>query len=179
MITYQVEKWDDCYEEAIPMLHAHYIEIATDKAIKPLDPDLDKYQELEEAGMLRIFTARHKADDVTAWLDDTSEKIQAETGIEHTLIAPHNGRLIAYFVSIVAKGLHYQQTTIAINDIMYVDPPHRGGTVGYRLIKQATLDLKNLGADILTIHMKTDYPFRPLLEKLDFHLTEENWERVL
>ncbi len=165
MITYQVEKWDDCYEEAIPMLHAHYVEIATDKAIKPLDPDLEKYQGLEDAGYLRIFTARrHREDD--------------EAGIT---IAPQSdpGVLIGYFVSIVMKGLHYQQTMLAINDIMYVDPAYRGSTVGYRLIKHAALDLKNLGADILTIHMKTDYPFRSLLEKLDFHLTEENWERVL
>ena len=161
MITYQVEKWDDCYEEAIPMLHAHYAEIATDKAIKPLDPDLDKYQELEKAGMLRIFTVRIEPDNL---IED---------------LPRCDGRLIGYFVSIVAKGLHYQQTTLAINDIMYVDPQYRGTTVGYRMMKGAALDLKNLGADILTIHMKTDYPFSSLLEKLDFHLTEENWERVL
>ncbi len=158
MITYQVEKWDDCYEEAIPMLHAHYVEIATDKAIKPLDPDLERYQGLEEAGLLRIFTARSVA--------------EADG-------PPAPGRLIGYFVSIVMTGLHYKQTTLAVNDIMYIDPAYRGGTTGYRLIKHAALDLKNLGADILTIHMKTDYPFRSLLEKLDFHLTEENWERVL
>ena len=76
-------------------------------------------------------------------------------------------------------GLHYQQTSMAINDIMYVAPSHRGRTTGYKLIKLATEDLKNLGADILIIHMKCDYPFRSLLTKLNFHLTEENWERVL
>jgi GNAT superfamily N-acetyltransferase len=174
MITYQVEKWDDCYEEAIPMLHAHYIEIATDKAIKPLDPDLDKYQSMEKAGMLRIFTARESIVE-----EHIQERIPGKLQGREEVMTVKRGRLIGYFVSIVATGLHYQQTTLAINDIMYVDPPHRGSTVGYRLMKGAALDLKNLGADILTIHMKTDYPFRSLLEKLDFHLTEENWERVL
>jgi len=167
MITYQVEKWDDCYEEAKPMLEAHYIEIATDKAIKPYDPDLERYLAMEEQGMLRIFTARDRPD-------------QEEDYPMNPLTADQrNGRLIGYFVTFVMPGLHYQQTSMAINDIMYVEPAHRGGTVGYRLIKQAALDLKNLGADILIIHMKTDYPFRSLLQKLDFHLTEENWERVL
>lgn len=163
MITFQVEKWDDCYEEAIPMLHAHYLEIATDQEIKPLDPDLDRYQQLEEAGLLRIFTARH------------------HYTTPHRNIKPPPGdpKLIGYFVSIVMHGLHYQQTMMALNDIMYIDPAYRGGTAGYRLIKLAAEDLKNLGADILTIHMKTDYPFRSLLTKLGFHLTEENWERVL
>lgn len=160
MITFQVEKWDDCYEEAIPMLHAHYLEIATDQEIKPLDPDLEKYQQLEDAGFLRIFTARHHN--------------EGEDGSVAT-----RGRLIGYFVSIVMSGLHYSQTMMALNDIMYIDPAYRGGTAGYRLIKLAAEDLKNLGADILTIHMKTDYPFRSLLTKLGFHLTEENWERVL
>ena len=165
MITYQVEKWDDCYNEAIPMLEAHYLEIATDKAIKPLDPDLDRYQAMEEAGVLRIFTVRHTPDPADASITIAPDLLQ--------------GRLIGYFVSIIMKGLHYQQTTLAINDIMYIDPAYRGGTVGYRMMKGAAADLKNLGADILTIHMKTDYPFRSLLEKLDYHLTEENWEKVL
>lgn len=114
--------------------------------------------------MLRIFTARLTLD---------TEDL-CNTGFEKCA-----GRLIGYFVSVVLPGLHYQQTTMAINDIMYVSPQYRGATVGYRLVKLAAADLKNLGADILIIHMKTDYPFRPLLRKLDFHLTEENWEKVL
>ena len=60
MITYQVEKFNDCYDEAKPMLHAHYLEICTDIEIKPLDADLDKYLAMEEAGMLRIVTARER-----------------------------------------------------------------------------------------------------------------------
>ena len=155
MITYQVEKYDDVITEIWPMLEAHYLEIATDKEVKPFDPDLERYISMADQDMLRIFTAR----------DNEGHPVQ--------------GRLVGYFISIVLPGLHYQQTIMAINDIMYLDPAHRGGTVGYRLIKLATEDLKNLGADILTIHMKTDYPFRSLLRKLDFHLTEENWERVL
>jgi len=154
VITYQIEKFMDCYDESIPMLEAHYLEIATDKHIKPLDADLDKYLAMEDAGMLRIFTVRDQAED-------------------------NKGRLIGYFVSFVMKHMHYSQTTIALNDIMYIEPAHRGGTVGYRMMKLATEDLKNLGAEVLIIHMKVDYPFRSLLTKLGFHLTEENWEKVL
>jgi GNAT superfamily N-acetyltransferase len=160
-ITYQVETYADVIDEIWPMLEDHYQEIATDKAIKPFIPDLDKYQAMEDAGMLRIFTAR--------------DTLQGSV----KLLGHERGRLVGYFVSFVMKHMHYSETTMAINDIMYVDPTHRGSTVGYRLIKLASLDLKNLGADILIIHMKCDYPFRSLLTKLDFHLTEENWERVL
>jgi GNAT superfamily N-acetyltransferase len=156
MITYQVEEWShELYREAYPLLLAQYHEIATDKEVKPYDPDFDQYQKVADLGMMRIVTAR----------DRVTEK--------------DPGYIVGYFVCIVTKGLHYQQTTIALNDILYIDPQYRGGTTGYRLFKFAIEDLKNLGADILTIHMKTDYPFRSLLEKLGFHLTEENWERVL
>ena len=165
MITYQVEKYNDVINEIIPMFHAHYLEIATDQEIKPLDPDLDRYQVLEDQGMLRIFTARDQL--------MTNEQIRI-AGPDH-----NRGQLIGYFNSFVMTHIHYQQTMIALNDIMYVDPAYRGGTVGYRLVKLAKADLKNLGADILIIHMKCDYPFRPLLTKLGFHLTEENWECVL
>lgn len=161
MITFQTEKFDDCYEESIPMLEAHYLEIATDKSVKPLVPDLDQYHKLEEAGCLHIVTARHVMED------------------DYGVIEGDRGRLIGYFVTFVHHHLHYSQTKIALNDIMYIDPEYRGGTAGYRLIKYAIHELKNLGADILIIHMKVQYPFRNLLEKLGFHLTEENWERVL
>jgi GNAT superfamily N-acetyltransferase len=163
MITYQVEKYADVIDEIWPLLEDHYQEIATDKHMKPFDPDLARYQSMEDQDMLRIFTARaapHPTDNKDYF----------------------NGKpvgLIGYFVTVILPGLHYQQTLMAINDIMYIMPEHRGGTVGYRLLKLATEDLKNLGADILTIHMKTEYPFRSLLAKLGFHLTEENWEKVL
>lgn len=157
MITFQVEEWsDELYHEAYPLLYAQYREIATDKEVKPFDPDITQYENANELGMLRIVTARF-----------------------HQPVLLDDGRLVGYFCSIVSPGLHYQQTRIALNDILYIDPEFRGGTTGYRLFKFAIEDLKNLGADILTIHMKTDYPFRNLLTKLGFHLTEENWERVL
>lgn len=161
-VTFQVEEWsEDLYLEAAPLLISQYMEIATDKEVKPYDPDIDQYQKVADLGMLRIVTARY----TETYTSDPLEQSR--------------GRIIGYFCSIVSKGLHYRQTTIALNDILYIDPKFRGGTTGYRLFKFAIEDLKNLGADILTIHMKTDYPFRSLLEKLDFHLTEENWERVL
>jgi GNAT superfamily N-acetyltransferase len=172
VITYQVEKYDDVINEIWPMLEAHYLEICTDQHVKPFDPDLDRYQVMEDQGMLRIFTARK---DTVMRRKEDGTKILHDDGTPLT----RPGHLIGYFVSVILPGLHYQQTLMAINDIMYIMPEYRGGTVGYRLLKLATEDVKNLGADILIIHMKTDYPFRSLLTKLGFHLTEENWERVL
>ena len=147
--TYQIEPMSDIIEDMKPMLYAHWEEIATNKEVKPLDPDYDKYLALEEQGILRVMTVRC------------------------------SGVLCGYFVSFVMPHLHYMQTKMAMNDIMYVAPEHRGGTVAYRLIKNSIFDLKNINVDIMTIHMKVEYPFRNLLTKLGFSLTEENWDLVL
>lgn len=173
MITYQIETIDDVQEEITPLLHTHYLEITTDKAIKPLDVDWDRYRDMEEAGALRIMTAR----DVKDILAQPLGAVRIHKS--HDTEKGYRGRLVGYFCSFVIKHVHYQQTTMAINDVLYVDPVHRRGMVGYKLIKRAAEDLKNLGADILIIHMKVDYPFRNLLIRQGYTLTEENWEKVL
>jgi len=179
VITYQVEQYADVINEITPMFHAHYLEIATDIEVKPLDPDFDRYQTLEDQGYLRIFTVRDQDHDNKRLRDEAdADDPDWPTAYEESERLTQ-GKLIGYFVSIVMTHLHYQQTTMGLNDIMYVDPGYRGSTVGYRMMKLAKVDLKNIGVDILIIHMKCAYPFRPLLKKLGFHLTEENWECVL
>ena len=150
MITFQIEKFSDVYVEALPLLEAHYEEIATYKEVKALNPDVWRYLEIEEKGILRIMTAR----------DD--------------------GVMVGYFVSMIMPSLHYKDCSTAINDILYVHPEYRGGTLAYRLFKKALQDLKeNTGANLVMIHMKIKHPFRELLTKLGFAQTEENWEKVL
>lgn len=149
MITYQVETFEQCIEDIKPLLKAHYREICSHPELLVLDPDYDRYRQIEDAGMLRIFTARMGAE------------------------------LIGYFISVVMPHIHYRQTVYAHNDILYLDPAHRGGRTGYKLFVEAIRDLKRGGADVVVIHMKTAHPFRPLLSRLGFSLTEENWEKVV
>lgn len=163
MITYQVEEIYEVRAEIEPMLVAHYAEIATDKSLKPLDIDWDAYYEIQDLGRLRILTARDKP----------------EYAMEPQTPYQGRGSLVGYFVSFIMPNLHYSSTKIAMNDIFYVDPAWRKGSIGYRLIKEAAADLKKLNCDILTIHMKVTHPFRNLLIRQGFTLTEENWDKVL
>jgi GNAT superfamily N-acetyltransferase len=150
MITYQDETYDSCIDEIKPLFFKHWEEIAGNKDVIALEPDFDKYKQIEENGMLRIFSAR----------DD--------------------GDLIGYFICFVSPHIHYKSTIYAFNDIMYVKPSYRGSTVGYRLIKNAMTDLKeNCAVDMLVIHMKVEHEFRKLLNHLGFALAEENWQRLL
>lgn len=53
----QRETFDNCFEEALPLLDKHWREIAHYPDI-PLHPDIERYRKLEQNGALRIYTAR-------------------------------------------------------------------------------------------------------------------------
>lgn len=146
MITYQAEKFEDCFCDVEALFYDHWLEIAENKDTVPFDPDYEKYFILERSNMLRCFSAR--------------------CGDE----------IIGYFVSFVQPHIHYKTTVYAMNDVVYIKPSYRGGTVGYRLFKNAMLDLKAIGVNRLVMHMKIKYEFRSLLTKLGFKQVEENWE---
>lgn len=147
MIKYSIETVAQCIAEIKPLNYAHWAEIATHKDIKVLDPDYDRYYKLEELGMLRIYTVRD------------------------------SGILIGYYISMIMPHMHYQTCITALNDILYVHPDYRGGTVAYRMFTGALKDLKdNTDTNVVIVHMKVKHPFKRLLTKLGFEQTEENWE---
>src|SRR5262252_3896370 len=57
-ITYQVEPWECYYPECQALWLAHWIEVALTQAEVPLDPDVDRYQALADAGQLHILSMR-------------------------------------------------------------------------------------------------------------------------
>jgi GNAT superfamily N-acetyltransferase len=56
--TFGRENLADVWDEATPLLEAHYHEIAHFQDI-PLCPDRGRYEEMERRGALRVFTLRH------------------------------------------------------------------------------------------------------------------------
>lgn len=94
--TFQREKAQECFAEALPLLAEHWQEIAHYKDI-PLEPDYDAYAAAENSGNLVCFTAR------------------TETG-----------ELIGYAVYFLRKNLHYKSSLQAYQDILFISKPHRG-----------------------------------------------------
>lgn len=133
-MKYAKEFFADVIEEIKPLLERHWHEIALNKDKIPFDPDYDKYEVLEEEGILDIFTAR---DD-----EDT---------------------LCGYCITFTIPHLHYK-TTIASNvDILFVTPEHRGKMTGVRLIAFTEQQLKEQGTDLLMHHVKLAHDFSPIL----------------
>jgi hypothetical protein len=88
MISFQQESLVTTKEDARPLLEKHWEEIALNKDVIKLNPDWDAYADLEDAGILKIFTARS------------------------------DGKLIGYFVVFVKAHIHYKDHLRGINHSM-------------------------------------------------------------
>lgn len=82
----------------------------------PLDVDWPQYRKLERAGVYRVIGAFAK------------------------------GRLVGYNAFFVQATLQHRSTVQAVNDVLYLEPEHRRGALGIRLITEAEPLLIGLGA---------------------------------
>jgi GNAT superfamily N-acetyltransferase len=149
VITYQQESLSTCKEDAIPLLEKHWEEIALNKDKIKLNPDWDAYADLEDAGILKIFTARD------------------------------GGRLVGYFVTFVKAHIHYKDHLFAYNDILFLSPDKRKGFVGPKLMKFAEKCLKEDGVCVLVVNTKLHKPFDTLLKWLGYKHIENLYSKVL
>ena len=60
-LTYQKEKLEDIYDEALPIFFQHWREISQYPDIK-LEPDIASYYKKEDLGICHIWTAREDAE---------------------------------------------------------------------------------------------------------------------
>lgn len=108
-----------------------------------LDPDWAKYRTMQEQNALRIFTARQL------------------------------GELVGYAVFAVHPAMHYQGSLQAIQDVFYVDPKHRGGRVGWRLLRYAERWLREEGVQVVRHHVKRGHPeLAELLQHCEYELED-------
>jgi GNAT superfamily N-acetyltransferase len=140
---------DELIEEMRPLLFKHWKEIATYQDRIPLDPDFSLYAKLDAMGKLLCLTAR---------LD---------------------GRLIGYSVFLLTRVAHYKSTLCAVNDVIYVEPEFRKGSIGVRLIRESEKRLKDLGVVKMTWHTKTSNDLSALLLKMGFAVDEIMMAKVL
>jgi GNAT superfamily N-acetyltransferase len=137
-VEIRVERYADVIGEIRPLLEQHYQEIASFKEAIPLDPDYDRYQDLELAGALVIIAARRE------------------------------GRLVGYSIFFLAPHPHYKSTIFAGNDIVFLRPEERSGGLGVRLIRESERIVRELGAKQISWHIKPVNDFSPLLERLGY-----------
>lgn len=150
MITYAVERLEECLEEVKPLLSKHYEQVAMYQDKVKLNPDYDRYLELCDAGVLHCVVARDDEDVV-----------------------------IGYFISMIVPHMHYQDSKYAVNDIVFIEESYRKTKVGLNLFTFAEESLKEQGVSVITIHMKTSLPFDSLCEGLGYDYAERNYTKFI
>jgi GNAT superfamily N-acetyltransferase len=138
MIEFGVEKYHQVSEDIKDLIKLHYEEIAVNKDVIPLDPDWDRYKQLDDKGLILTVTAR----------DD--------------------GKLIGYAIFFVTTHLHYKSTYYANNDLLYLHPDYRKGLIGVRLITLSEKYLKEKGVTKIMWHIKFNKDFSRLLHHLGY-----------
>jgi L-amino acid N-acyltransferase YncA len=149
MLKYAVEPWATYWPDAEQLWKDHWLEIAADKAVIPLDVDRDAYAALDAAGQLHIVTVR----DVEV--------------------------LVGYHLSIVRPHLHYKTTLHAFVDVYYLAPEYRQGLTGYRLFQVTERTLRALGVQKIMTGTKVYKDMSRLFERLQYRETERLWTKVL
>lgn len=137
MIKYTVEGMSDALVEEIKgLLQLHWEEVAMYKDKIVFKPDYDAYFAMDKIDALQIVTVR----------DD--------------------GVIVGYYISFIFTHPHYKDNKMAQNDILFIHPDYRRGTVAYRMFKFAEKELKKIGCSVNMIHMKVKFPFERLCQKL-------------
>lgn len=154
MPKFQVETLSDCRAEIEPVLrHEHWEEVGHYKDI-PIDMEWSKYEALEKMGKLRCFTIRQPLN------EEFKETV-----------------LMGYAFFIVDKHLHYKNTVVASQDILYVRKPYRG--IGKEFLKWCDEELKKDNVVTITHHAKPWFEYGNLFQDMGYEKAETIWSRRL
>lgn len=141
-MIYQEESIQKLWPELMPLLQQHFEEISANQDI-PLNPDIDRYNHMDELGMIRVYTARE---------DD--------------------GTLVGYGAFFVHSNMHYVDSFQAVQDVLFLRKDKRLGMTGVKLIKYAEKMLRAEKVQIVYHHVKTAHNFGPILKRLGYNHIE-------
>jgi L-amino acid N-acyltransferase YncA len=123
-IVYAVEEFSQMEAELRQVTPLHWKELALFQNEVPLEVDWERYNQLQDIGMLHCVTVRDE------------------------------GKLIGYHIAIISLShLHYKSLRTAITDVYYVLPEYRQGYTGVKLFQVVKSELRKLYAPIKWVSM--------------------------
>jgi L-amino acid N-acyltransferase YncA len=128
-VTFQ---WESCRKlfaepNLWDLLRAHHDELGVTKEDCPLDPDFERFIQLEALGLFFAWAARQE------------------------------GKLVGYIGFFVQPHLHYRSTMHAVEDLFLLEKEHRKGLTGYRMFKEALSSLEEMGVKRVLCHSKVHF----------------------
>src|SRR5713226_1651519 len=152
--------WESCrvlFREpnVADLLQAHWEELQIPGGLTPpLDPDFERFIQLEDLGLFRVWAARD------------------------------GGTLVGYLAFFIQTHLHYRQTLHAVEDLFMLSAPYRRGGNGSRMFVTALDALRELGVKRVIVHTKVHFEaerggLSKFFERLGFLHTDQLWIKVL
>lgn len=148
-IEYAQENFDNLFPDMIDLFTKHYKEIAAYQDKIKLVPDLAKYRLLEEQEKLLCYTVRI------------------------------GNKLIGYSLYFKDTHIHYSNDIFAVNDILFIRPDYRKGTIAVRLLAYCELRLRGEGVSVISIHMKAEHGFERLCEYAGYDFMEKIYTKCI
>lgn len=148
-MIYSVESPFDVLDELLVLTKKTWDEVDQRDGKIKYEPDLDAYQKLHDAGMLRLYTIRKEED----------------------------RKMIGYVIFLVQPALHCKGTFQAVSDVMYIEPEHRG--LGTTLLTLAQEDMKQEGVKWFTWTVKAGTDNGKLAERIGCEHYENVYQRIL
>src|SRR5271156_2488408 len=93
-VKFAVEPFKPAFDEAKALMELHYDEIAKNKQLLKLNPDVATYNKADQENKLLLLTARSE------------------------------GVLVGYFLWIMIKHAHYQDVVVAEEDLHFLAPKY-------------------------------------------------------
>lgn len=147
--AFAVETIDECLDDMRHLWGLHWEEIALDRDKIKLEPDVDTFRVLEQAGGLHIVTVRD------------------------------GGDMVGYHVTIVRPHLHYRSSLTGYVDMYFVHPDYRKGRTGIGLFKYAEQTLRERGCQRIYTGTKLHKDMGKLLEYMGHKETERLYVKYI
>ena len=149
VVKYQQEFLYSVRGDVENLIQDHYNEVYPVRNVFDWDMDWDAYEKLEEAEMLKIFTARD------------------------------GKNLVGYLWVLLTPNLHSKGSVLACDDGLFVAETHRGKTVAKELIKFTEDCLREDGLKVFHIVGTTEKPINSFMKRMGYTEIETKFQKVL
>ena len=99
-------------------------------------------------------------------------------GIAHVVVARDDGRMMGYFVGIIAPNLHNRKLLTAVSDMYFLHPDYRG-YAGVRMFREIEKAWRQMGVEMATITCKVSREYGRIFEYLGWQLEERIYMKNL
>ena len=86
----------------------------------------------------------------------------------HVTTARNGSELVGYAIFILTQALHYKQLSVADGDVFWLDPAHRKGMTGVKLLKKSEEFLKSKGVQKIFNKVKLHKDVGKVFERLGY-----------